>query len=228
MLILALDTATPAVVAGVVAQARGSWEIREQRSVPAAQRQAEVLGAVLAELGVAAHDLDGVVVGVGPGPFTGLRVGVVAAAAYAHARAVPSYGVCSLDALVPMVANGLPPATAGPVARVAVTDARRREVYWCAYDVAGQRVRGPSVDRPADLAAASWITDAVEFVGNPGLSDVLGRPVTPAEPAIDVLVARAGLSDDLAAWPDPVPLVPDYLRRPDAVPPGARKSAAQR
>lgn len=225
MLILALDTATPTVVAGVVAQVRGSWEIRAQRSVPAARRQAEVLGAVLAELGVAAHDLDGVIVGVGPGPFTGLRVGVVAAAAYAHARAVPSYGVCSLDALVPIVANGQPP---GPVARVAVTDARRREVYWCAYDVAGQRVRGPSVDRPADLAAAPWLTDTVEFVGDPALGDVLGRPVVAAEPAIDVLVARAGLSDDPAAWPEPVPLVPDYLRRPDAVPPGARKSAAAR
>ena len=66
-------------------------------------------------------DLEAVVTGLGPGPFTGLRVGVVTAAALADARGLPVIGVCSLDAV-------------GSGARTVVTDARRKEVYWAAYD----------------------------------------------------------------------------------------------
>ena len=84
------------------------------------------------------------VAGTGPGPFTGLRVGLVTAAALADALAIPAYGVCSLD--------GLAVRAGGEHGRVlAVTDARRREVYWAAY-ADGVRIAGPAVDRPADLA----------------------------------------------------------------------------
>ena len=93
--------------------------------------------AALADAGLAVADLDAVVVGCGPGPFTGLRVGMATAAAYGHALGIPVYGVCSLDAI------GVD--TAGEV--LVVTDARRREVYWARYRD-GVRVDGPAVSAP--------------------------------------------------------------------------------
>ena len=90
-------------------------------------------------------DLDAVVVGCGPGPFTGLRVGMATAAAYGHALGIPVYGVCSLDAI------GVD--TAGDV--LVVTDARRREVYWARYRD-GVRVDGPAVNAPADVPTGGW------------------------------------------------------------------------
>ena len=87
---------------------------------------------MLADAGLTLADLGAVVTGLGPGPFTGLRVGIVTAAALADARGLPVIGVCSLDAV-------------GSGARTVVTDARRKEVYWAAYDAAGARVEGPAV-----------------------------------------------------------------------------------
>ena len=85
-------------------------------------------------------DLDAVVVGCGPGPFTGLRVGMATAAAYGHALGIPVHGVCSLDAI------GV--RTSGDT--LVVTDARRREVYWARYRD-GVRIAGPAVNAPADV-----------------------------------------------------------------------------
>ena len=98
-------------------------------------------------------DLDAVVVGCGPGPFTGLRVGMATGAAYGHALGIPVYGVCSLDAI------GID--TTGEV--LVVTDARRREVYWARYRD-GVRVDGPAVNAPADVP-----TDASAVAGSPSM-----------------------------------------------------------
>ena len=89
-------------------------------------------------------------VGTGPGPFTGLRVGMVTAAALGDALEIPVHGVCSLDAIA---AEAVPDtgALGGPL--LVATDARRREVYWAAYDEAGARTTGPHVETPAALAA---------------------------------------------------------------------------
>src|SRR4051794_1333650 len=125
--------------------------------------------AALAGAGVGMAELDAVVVGLGPGPFTGLRVGVVTAATLADARGLPSVGVCSLDAI-------------GAGARTVVTDARRKEVYWAAYDAAGSRVAGPDVDRPEELTATG------PFVGDERFAERLGAPVT----AGDVTTAGLG------------------------------------
>jgi len=82
--------------------------------------------AALGDAGLSVGDLGAVVVGCGPGPFTGLRVGMATAAAYGHALGIPVHGVCSLDAI------GIE--SAGTVSEVlVVTDARRREVYWALY-----------------------------------------------------------------------------------------------
>ena len=89
------------------------------------------------------EDLEAIVVGCGPGPFTGLRVGMATAAAYGHALGLPVHGVCSLDAIGIVAGGNL----------LVVTDARRREVYWARYRD-GVRVEGPAVAAPGRCASA--------------------------------------------------------------------------
>ena len=188
-LILAIDTATPAVTAGVIRRDGEALEVLAERVTVDARAHAEQLTpnvvAALAEAGVSADDLDAVVVGCGPGPFTGLRVGMATAAAFGHALGVPVHGVCSLDA----IGGG----TTGEL--LVVTDARRREVYWARYRD-GVRVDGPAVDAPADV---------------PGAVEAFARP--------PVYPSAAGLVRAVADWAaEPAPLIPLYLRRPDAKP----------
>ena len=159
MLILAIDTATPAVTAGVVRL--DGFEVLAERVTVDARAHAEqltpnVVGA-LAVAGLTGAELDAVVVGCGPGPFTGLRVGMATAAAYGHALGLPVHGVCSLDAI------GID--SAGDA--LVVTDARRREVYWARYRD-GVRTEGPAVNAPADV---------------PGAEDALARPPVYPTPA---------------------------------------------
>jgi tRNA threonylcarbamoyl adenosine modification protein YeaZ len=213
VLVLALDTATPTLVAGVARWSAGEGaEVLAERAVPSGTRHAELLTpavrGALADAGVALRDVGAVVVGLGPGPFTGLRVGVVTAATLADARGIPAVGVCSLDAVGD---PGRP--------RVVVTDARRKEVYWAAYAGGGARTDGPDVARPEELGLAG------PFVGDPRFADRLGAPVDPAEVTTAGLLqaAAAQLADPSSAGP----LVPLYLRRPDAVPPTSIKPVTQ-
>ena len=118
-----------------------------------ARRHAEVIGPMLEKVMalVSPTDITRVVCGVGPGPYTGLRVGVAAARAMAFAWGVPAIGVCSLDAIAEAGAGRF-----GDM--VVATDARRSEVYWAHYDSAGQRVDGPRVGRAQDVTApGAWL-----------------------------------------------------------------------
>jgi tRNA threonylcarbamoyl adenosine modification protein YeaZ len=196
-LVLAIDTATPAVTAGVVADG----ELLAERVTVDPRAHAEritpnVLGA-LADAGRGMADLGAVVVGCGPGPFTGLRVGMATAAAYGHALGIPVYGVCSLDAIGCQ--------TSGET--LVVTDARRREVYWARYRD-GVRIDGPAVDAPASVEPGG----AQAVAGSPEHAALFGLPLCgPSHPTPVGLVRAVG------GWSDnPVPLVPLYLRRPDA------------
>ena len=185
MIVLAIDTATPAVTAGVVRRDSDGLELLAQRVTVDARAHAEaltpnVLGA-LADSGCSMADLQAVVVGSGPGPFTGLRVGMATAAAFGHALGIPVHGVCSLD--------GIGVGTTGDV--LVLTDARRREVYWARYRD-GVRIDGPGVDAPADVT-------------RDGAAVLEGQSPTPV-----------GLVRAVADWAEPKPLVPLYLRRPDA------------
>jgi tRNA threonylcarbamoyl adenosine modification protein YeaZ len=211
VLVLALDTATPTLVAGVARWSPGrNAEVLAERAVPSGTKHAELLtpamSGTLADAGLAFADVEAVVSGLGPGPFTGLRVGVVTAAALADARGLPVVGVCSLDAV-------------GSGERTVVTDARRREVYWAAYDAAGARVAGPGVVRPEQLDRSG------PFVGDPAFAGRLGAPVERAEVSTAGLLRAAGpqLADPSTA----APLLPLYLRRPDATPPAAAKAVSQ-
>jgi tRNA threonylcarbamoyl adenosine modification protein YeaZ len=147
--LLAIDTSAGTSVA-VVDRDRG---ILAELNEADTRRHAEVIGTLiqsaLAQSGVPVTDLSGVAVGMGPGPFTGLRVGIAAARAFALGIGRPVVPVVSHDA----VAFG----QSDPV--LVVTDARRREVYWSAYggtDDVGLPLReeGPGLTPPDDLAAA--------------------------------------------------------------------------
>jgi tRNA threonylcarbamoyl adenosine modification protein YeaZ len=218
VLLLAIDTATDAVVVGVVRLGSdGAVEVLAERTRPGARQHGEQLMPsaleACAEAGVRPADLDAVVCGLGPGPFTGLRVGIASAAAVADAVGVPAHGVCSLDA----VAAG----TEGPL--LVVTDARRREVYWAAYRD-GRRTDGPAVDAPATLAGLVPGLGSTAVAGTLAgeQAEALGLPVHPARvPTPAGLVAAA--AGALLAGDEPAPLEPLYLRRPDAVPSAGRK-----
>ncbi len=204
-IVLALDTATPAVTAGVVR--RDDLMVLAERVTVDARAHAERLTpnvlAALADAGLTMSDLDAVVVGCGPGPFTGLRAGMATAAAYGHALGIPVHGVCSLDAI------GV--RTTGEV--LVVTDARRREVYWARYR-AGVRTDGPAVNAPADVDPGA--SQAV--AGSPEHAALFGLPhCGPIYPT------PAGLVAAVSDWSQPpMPLVALYLRRPDAKPMAAR------
>ncbi|WP_040804645.1 tRNA (adenosine(37)-N6)-threonylcarbamoyltransferase complex dimerization subunit type 1 TsaB [Nocardia concava] len=233
MLILAVDTATPAVTAGLVelepaqpgSNAPRITTITAKVTVDARAHN-EVLTpqilACLAESGRSRADIAAVVAGIGPGPFTGLRVGMATAAAFGDALGVPVYGVCSLDAIAADTESYLRESSE-PTELLVVTDARRREVYWARYRAIGEgntlaRVEGPEVSKPADLDQAA----ATVIAGSASHVDYFDLPVLPVEtPSPQGLVQVA--ARDILAGAVPEPLVPLYLRRPDAV----EKSYAQ-
>ena len=155
---------------------------------------------------------------MGPGPFTGLRVGVVTARVLAESLGVGVGGVCTLDVLAQ---QALDDGAVGEQFLVA-TDARRREVHWAAYDVDsdGRAVRdgAPRVSLPAEVPVDGR---AVVGRGADLYPEWLGSRVGPADPSAAVLAALAA-REIAEGRPllDPVPL---YLRRPDAVAPGPPK-----
>ncbi|EOD63443.1 tRNA (adenosine(37)-N6)-threonylcarbamoyltransferase complex dimerization subunit type 1 TsaB [Amycolatopsis vancoresmycina] len=216
MLVLAIDTSTPAVTAGVVALDGDAVVTRGDRVTVDPRAHGELIMphalAAAEAAGVTLKDLDAIVAGVGPGPFTGLRAGMATAAALGHALGLPVHPVCSLDALAADVTSGGSPF-------LVMTDARRREVYWAAYDAEGRRTDGPQVQRPADVE-----TDVKAAAGDGALLYAAALDVQPIEPRFPspaglVKAARRAL---LASEP-PAPLTPLYLRRPDAVEPAAPK-----
>ncbi|MEC3954933.1 tRNA (adenosine(37)-N6)-threonylcarbamoyltransferase complex dimerization subunit type 1 TsaB [Nocardia sp. CDC153] len=233
MLILAVDTATPAVTAGLVelepahsgSNAPRITTITAKVTVDARAHN-EVLTpqilACLAESGRSRADIAAVVAGIGPGPFTGLRVGMATAAAFGDALGVPVYGVCSLDAIAADTESYLRESSE-PTELLVVTDARRREVYWARYRATGDgttlaRVEGPEVSKPADLDQAA----ATVIAGSASHVDYFDLPVLPVETPSPAGLVRCAAADILVGAV-PEPLVPLYLRRPDAV----EKSYAQ-
>lgn len=204
-MLLAIDTSAGTSVA-VVDPATG--RAVAERSTDDSRRHAEVVGPflaeALAEAGITGADVTGVVAGTGPGPFTGLRVGIVAARTFAAARGVPVLPLVSHDAVA------ADQAADGPF--VVLTDARRREVYWSAYDQTGTRVAGPGLAKPADLDEAIRASrpDAVGW-------DRVTVATIPAwrlgALAADRLASGAPFADD----------TPLYLRDPDVTMPGAPK-----
>lgn len=227
MLVLAFDTATAAItvalyewIPGEGVRRRGAAEAVDRR------RHTELLTpsvvGVLADAGAAPDDLSAIAVGVGPGPYTGLRVGLVTARAMGEALRIPVHGVCTLDVIAWASGRDEPFAVA--------TDARRREVYWARYDSFGVRATEPAVGPPSDvLKGTDGAPPPVIGEGAALYADVLGdgdpAPLLPSAAALaELAIAR------LSGRPGPELLPPEplYLRRPDAKEPGPRKKVTPR
>ncbi|HVE63105.1 MAG TPA: tRNA (adenosine(37)-N6)-threonylcarbamoyltransferase complex dimerization subunit type 1 TsaB [Mycobacteriales bacterium] len=174
---------------------------------------APAVEAVLQAAGCRPRDLGRVAVGVGPGPFTGLRVGLMTARALGHALDVEVVGVGSLDAIAAQVVGS---------SVVVVTDARRREVYWAQYAADGVALSPAAVDKPDALAEHLRASDFTgEVVG-------LGRSIYPDAfrefpGTADVSPSAAWVARLAAAGRGTSSTAPLYLRRPDAQTPGPRK-----
>jgi tRNA threonylcarbamoyl adenosine modification protein YeaZ len=205
-LVLALDTS----IVVNVGLARGGQVLAETTIAdPRAhvEQLTPVIRDCLRQAGVRLTNLTQVIVGLGPGPFTGLRVGVVTAQVLASVAKVPLRGVCSLDVLAAQFADQSP---SGEF--VVATDARRREVYWAGYGPDGRRTAGPAVSAPDDVPRRPTVGPAVELYPEQLLTAPGPRALDPG-----VLAVRGpGLPD---AGREPL-----YLRRPDAAEPTRRKS----
>jgi tRNA threonylcarbamoyladenosine biosynthesis protein TsaB len=218
MLVLGFDTSTPAVTVAVgsVDPASATVSILASSFEVAANHHGELLAPMidtaLTTAGVVVGDLDAIGVGLGPGPFTGLRVGIVTARAMSDALAVPAYGESSLRLLA--------------LGRAAVaTDARRKQVYWAISGETGFEA-GPDIAGPAE-AAGRFAAAGIRAVS--GAGPVLypeafaGLVAAPDEtyPRAALLIERVAHRVATKAPTDA--LAPMYLRRPDAQPPGRPK-----
>lgn len=235
MATLALDTATALTTVAVVST---SGEVLAQASHLDARRHAEALPRLVREVldaaGLSPEDLECIAVGVGPGPFTGLRVGVSFARATAHALGIPAVGVMTLDVIAWRWARG----HTGPF--TVVTRSRRVEVAWAAYEASTegvmQRIDGPFIQRDPGYPRHGLVVgdvDGVDEVVYPEAAD-LGLLVRERLHAGEVLATDREWPEDasdgsgaptayllaaLAAedrWL--LPALPLYMRRPDAVP----------
>jgi tRNA threonylcarbamoyl adenosine modification protein YeaZ len=212
--VLAIDTSTSvsvAVSAGADGAMGGSDDPRGHT-----ESVAPLIHDLLAKAGVTPADVTDVVVGNGPGPFTGLRVGIVSGLVFGHARGIPVHGLCSLDALAQQAVERV---LEGQF--IVATDARRKEVYWARYRVEparpeqdrAVRLTDPAVARPAD------VPDEARSLPTVGRGPVLYPELFPQ--AVDVLDVSAGVLCAVALQRldagGELPVEPMYLRRPDAL-----------
>jgi len=207
--LLALDTSTPLVSVALAEDGAVVTRATSERPMQHGEQLAPMISRALADAGALRQDVTAVAVGVGPGPYTGLRVGIVTARTFALVLGIPVYGVCSLDVLA---AAAVDAGVAEPF--LATTDARRKELFWAAYDEAGARTGGPSVGRPDALPG-----DLLVVGSGPSLyPSAFARTAGPTQP--DAATLALVVTEERAELLDPEPI---YLRRPDAAVPSAPK-----
>ena len=129
---LAIDTSTSRTIVGIIEDGQVIFEEFHEGATDHGRALSELVAKALKTCA----PVTGVVVGMGPGPFTGLRVGISFAHAFSLARAIPVVGICSLDAIAVEQSN-----------YTVAVDARRKEIYWARYEN-GARVDGPHVSKP--------------------------------------------------------------------------------
>jgi len=208
--LLAFDTSSAAVTVALADPVSGV--VIASSSTVDALRHGELLAPAIAsaleEAGCRPADLTRIAVGVGPGPFTGLRVGLVTARTMGDVLGIEVAGVCSLDILARQSSLALPVAVA--------TDARRKEIYWALYDGPAadgsrRRLEGPAVDRPAEVA---HVLAGLPVIGRGAVlyADALSVDSVdvPEYPSAEVLALGVAIGTLPLVAPDPL-----YLRRPD-------------
>ncbi|WP_300401849.1 tRNA (adenosine(37)-N6)-threonylcarbamoyltransferase complex dimerization subunit type 1 TsaB [Nocardioides sp.] len=215
-MLLVFDTSSPSVSVALLGGEGGDEvlvELTSEQEMRHGEQLAPLIEQALEQAGASRLDLTAIGVGVGPGPFTGLRVGLVTARTLAFVLDLPVYGVCSLDALA------LEAVTTGAVAEpfVVATDARRKEVYLASYDGAGARLEGPAVAKPDSVATELPVVGEGAHL----YPEDLPRAVGPQR-ASAAWLGRA-IVHETAELLDPDPL---YLRRPDAEIPGTPKKVS--
>lgn len=227
MNVLALDTASDRFGVAVVADSR----VLAEASYTMGRRHGELVAVVIAEtldrVGLQPRELDGVAVSLGPGSFTGVRIGLAAAKTLSFATGVPLVGIGSLELLAASAAGGLH----GPGTVCALLDARRGDAYAAAYripgpgDAWGEPLLPPSVGPLSD-----WLELAAQL---PGPHVVTGDGADSLWPAVAAGLPEAQAVAPLYAYPRPAvlaslgaerlragerddaaTLVPHYLRRP--------------
>jgi tRNA threonylcarbamoyl adenosine modification protein YeaZ len=196
-LVLALDTST-VVNVGLAQGERVLATATVTEQMAHAEQLMPLVSECLDVAGVRAADLDRLVVGVGPGPFTGLRVGVATARVLSYVLDVELRGVCSLDVLAAQFTG------ANPGEFLVAIDARRREVYWARYGAVGVRLGEPRVSRPGDIPRLPTIGPAADLY-----PDQLQAVPGPRSMDPGVLATRGATLPD--AGHEPL-----YLRHPDA------------
>ncbi|WP_328329227.1 tRNA (adenosine(37)-N6)-threonylcarbamoyltransferase complex dimerization subunit type 1 TsaB [Kribbella sp. NBC_00382] len=209
-MLLAFDTSSAAVTVALADPVTGAT-IASSSTVDAL-RHGELLAPAIAEAlavaGVSPRELTKIAVGVGPGPFTGLRVGLVTARTMGEVLGIEVAGVCSLDVLARQSSLQLPVAVA--------TDARRKEIYWALYDGPAadgsrRRLEGPAVDKPAEVA---HVLAGLPVIGRGAVlyGEALGLETTDVieYPSAEVLALGVATGTLPIVAPDPL-----YLRRPD-------------
>ncbi|MGI8523025.1 MAG: tRNA (adenosine(37)-N6)-threonylcarbamoyltransferase complex dimerization subunit type 1 TsaB [Nocardioides sp.] len=210
-MLLAFDTATPLVTVALHDGDAVVVELRSERPMQHGEQLAPLIDRALRETGLVRQDLTAIAVGVGPGPFTGLRVGLVTARTLGFVLEIPVYGVCTLDVLALEAA----PSIDGDF--LVATDARRKEVYLASYDGDGRRLDEPRVAKPADVATGGPVVGEGAWLYPDAFPD--GRE--PLRPSAGWLAAA--VAEERAELLDPEPL---YLRRPDAVVPRPPKAVS--
>jgi tRNA threonylcarbamoyl adenosine modification protein YeaZ len=201
MLSIALDTSAGTTVA-VLRDDVVLSELNFDENMTHAERIGQALNDALASAGIRATELDRVVVGMGPGPFTGLRVGLAAANFFALGANAELVGVCSLDAIALEFYRQNP--TAG--ALLVTTDARRKEVFWAAYSGLDSgipiRVLGPNVNKEEDIKNFIDVESHLR-------TELLATAAALGQIAFSETSTELGANYDVS---------PIYLREPDAVP----------
>ncbi|WP_237204790.1 tRNA (adenosine(37)-N6)-threonylcarbamoyltransferase complex dimerization subunit type 1 TsaB [Rothia nasimurium] len=224
MLILALDSSAIASVA--LGRLDGNQlTLLASRATEDTRSHAEVMSPfvaeVLAEAGVSGQDIDAVITGTGPGPFTGLRAGIVTARSLAFAWSKPLYGIMSLTALAETAEAAA--RASGHTRFLVASDARRKEIYSAVYELTEQGYQlesgptvGPASEAPA-LPAYGFGTSLYPeaLAAQPGFEHI--QPDAAALLAASARLGLTNLSTDTSAL---------YLRESDAKVPAARKKAS--
>lgn len=231
MLALAIDTSAIASAAllrtcapGAPAQVLASFATTETNTH--SEVLAPAIEGILTEAGVAGTDLDCIIVGVGPGPFTGLRVGIATARTLGFGWQVPVHGEISLDAIAwDVLADAAGAGVPGTGFSVAI-DARRRELYWARYAADGTLLEGPRVSVAEDVApgpvygaGAGLYADRLAAHGAHAVVAFAGRQPTAASLGSSAL-------ERLARGGEPLPTTPLYLRESDAKVPARMRTQA--